>query len=174
MNYRITRLEGNEGDAFVAKLVLLFQDVVHNGSSLGFLPPLTAEVASAFWREILAEVAEGERVFLVASVGDEIVGGIQLSLAKKQNAQHRAEVQKLMVHSNFRKQGIASALLREVDKVANSIGRTLLFLDTEAASDAERLYPRCGYTRVGEIPQYARSVDHSLITTVIFYKLLEP
>lgn len=174
MTYSIESLQGNEGEDIVAKLVLLLQDIVRNGSSLGFLPPLTAEVAAAYWRETLNEVMKGERVSLVATAGDQIVGGIQLALAKKQNAQHRAEVQKLMVHSHFRHQGIASTLLREIDTVANFIGRTLLFLDTEAGSDAERLYPKCGYSRVGEIPQYARSVDQTLITTVIFYKLLQP
>ena len=45
-------------------------------------------------------------------------------------------------------------------------------LDTEQGSVAERLYEKCGYTRAGVIPRYARSADGSLISTVVFYKLL--
>jgi hypothetical protein len=60
----------------------------------------------------------------------------------------------------------------EVEESARAAGRTLLVLDTEQGSVAEKLYEKCGYTRAGVIPQYALSADGSLITTVVFYKLL--
>ena len=49
----------------------------------------------------------------------------------------------------------------------------LLVLDTERGSNAEQLYQRVGYTRVGVIPQFALNHDGSqLIDTVLFYKQL--
>jgi GNAT superfamily N-acetyltransferase len=169
---QIQRQSGTESDHLLPDLVSLLQDVVHNGASVGFLPPLAADLAEQYWRETLSEVTRGERVLLTAVENGEVVGGVQLALATKQNALHRAEVQKLIVRSSFRNRGIGTALLREVEKAAKHMGRTLLFLDTEAGSAAEKLYPMCGYSRAGEIPQYARRTDQSLVTTVIFYKVL--
>ena len=39
-------------------------------------------------------------------------------------------------------------------------------------SVAEKLSEKCGYARAGVIPQYALNADRSLISTVVFYKLL--
>jgi GNAT superfamily N-acetyltransferase len=97
---------------------------------------------------------------------------VQLALVTKQNGLHRAEVQKLLVHTDFRQRGIARALMSAVEEAARAVGRTLLVLDTEQGSIAEQLYERCGYARSGIIPHYALSTDGSLITTVVFYKLL--
>jgi ribosomal protein S18 acetylase RimI-like enzyme len=97
---------------------------------------------------------------------------VQLALATKENGRHRAEVQKLLVHTRFRRRGIARSLMSAVEKAALRMGRTLLVLDTEEGSPAERPYEKCGYARAGIIPQYARSAEGSLISTVIFYRLL--
>jgi len=44
-------------------------------------------------------------------------------------------------------------------------------LDTEKGSEAERVYPRLGWTRIGEIPGYSISpVDRELRDEVFFYK----
>ena len=131
------------------------------------------ETAKHYWEGIFKEIKEGKRILLVAGEADEIIGtGIQLELAMKENATHRADVQKVMVAPRFRRQGVARALMNAVEDSARQAGRTLLVLDTERDSDAEHLYPGCGYTRSGVIPQYARRTDGSLIDTVVFYRLL--
>jgi ribosomal protein S18 acetylase RimI-like enzyme len=130
------------------------------------------EVAEEYWLETLNDVAQGKRILLVSSEAGEVTGAVQLALATKQNALHRAEVQKLLVHTGFRQRGIARALMNAVEESARAVERTLLVLDTEQGSIAEKLYERCGYTRAGVIPVYARSADGSLISTVVFYKLL--
>lgn len=150
----------------------LLQDSVHSGSSVGFLPPLKFETAEEYWLEILNEVAQGSRLLLVSRETGGVAGTVQLALATKQNASHRAEVQKLLVHTSFRHRGIARALMAAAEESARAAGRTLLVLDTEQGSIAEQLYEKCGYTRAGVIPRYARSADYALISTVLFYKLL--
>ena len=110
---------------------------------------------------------------MFAAVGNgEIFGTVQLELAAKQNAQHRAEVQKLMVHSKHRKKGIAKALMDQMEAAARETGRTLLVLDTLEGDTAERLYEKWNYQRAGSIPQYARCADGKLHPTVLFYKFL--
>lgn len=170
--HRSESLSEEQARPLVPQLAALLQDAVHHGSSVGFLPPLTTETAERYWLETLCEVGQGKRILLVAGEGGEVKGSVQLALAAKQNGLHRAEVQKLLVHTRFRNRGVARSLMAAAEESARAAGRTLLVLDTEQGSTAERLYERCGYTRSGVIPQFALSADGSLITTVVFYKLL--
>jgi acetyltransferase len=57
-----------------------------------------------------------------------------------------------------------------VEGVACQEGRHLLLLDTRLGDDAERLYTRMGYLRIGVMPQFARSSRGTLDATVIFYR----
>jgi GNAT superfamily N-acetyltransferase len=170
--YKIERLSEEQAKIILSQLVALLQDAVHNGSSVGFLPPLAIETAEEYWLEALNEVEQGKRILLVASEAGDVAGAAQLALATKQNGLHRAEVQKLVVHTRFRRRGVARALMGAVEEAARAAGRTLLVLDTEQGSAAEQLYVKCGYTRAGVIPQFALSAEGSLITTVVFYKLI--
>lgn len=170
--HKIERLSEEQARQRLTQLVALLQDAVHNGSSVGFLPPLTFETAEEYWLETLNEVAQGKRLLLVSSEEGEVTGAVQLALATKQNGLHRAEVQKLLVHTSFRNRGIARALMKAAEEYARAAGRTLLVLDTEQGSVAEKLYEKCGYERSGVIPQYALNAEGALITTVVFYKLL--
>jgi acetyltransferase len=169
---RVERLSEEQARPILPKLAALLQDAVHSGSSVGFLPPLASETATEYWLEALKEVGQGKRILLVASDGGDVAGTVQLALATRQNGLHRAEVQKLIVHTGFRNRGIARALLGAAEESARAAGRTLLVLDTEQGSVAERLYEKCGYTRAGVIPRYALNADRSFISTVVFYKLL--
>lgn len=170
--HKIECLSGEQARPIMPKLVVVLQDSVDSGASVGFLPPLTFEAAEEYWLETLDEVAQGKRILLISSEAGDVTGTVQLALVNKQNALHRAEVQKLLVHTSFRHSGIARALMDAVEDVARAAGRTLLVLDTEQDSIAEKMYEKFGYTRAGVIPQYARIADGSLITTVVFYKLL--
>lgn len=170
--HKVGLLSEEEAKAVLPDLVTLLQDTVNGGSSVGFLPPLASDAAEAYWLETLNEVAEGKRILLVAREAEEVTGSVQLALVTKQNGLHRAEVQKLIVHTHSRGRGIARALMSVVEEAARKAGRTLLVLDTEQGSVAEQLYSKCGYTRAGIIPQYALGADGLMISTVVFYKLL--
>ena len=63
--------------------------------------------------------------------------------------------------------------MRAAEDEASRIGRTLLTLDTEFGSAAEQLYLRLGWTKYGEVPAYATSVDNRSRDAVsFFYKTL--
>ena len=51
-------------------------------------------------------------------------------------------------------------------------GKTLLVLDT-ANGEAERLYERLGWTRVGMIPGYALLPQGGLCGTTVYYRNLD-
>lgn len=171
--HHIRSISAEDGAKLLSDLLELLQDSVEHGASVGFLLPFSVSNNKAYWDETLKEIESGKRILLIAEKSGRVVGSVQLELATKPNSQHRAEVQKLLVHSVHRRLGIGQALMTAVEEVALDIGRTLLVLDTLLGDDGERLYARCGYVRVGEIPKYASLSDGSLHATVVFYKFLD-
>jgi GNAT superfamily N-acetyltransferase len=147
-------------------------DCVEGGASVSFMAPLTRDRADAFWREVIAGAARGERLLLVAEEADgRIVGTVQVVFAQSENQPHRADVAKMLVHRQARRRGVGEALLARAELLAQQAGKTLLVLDT-ASGDAERLYARRGWQRCGVIPEYALLPDGGLCDTTIFYRTL--
>lgn len=154
-------------------LIELLRDAVEGGASVGFLSALKRELAAVFWRDVLHEAQSPYRVILVAITEDgDVAGAVQLALGQKENGRHRAEVQKLLVHSRYRNQGLGRRLMEAIEHEAQQRGLSLLVLDTIEGELAEQLYLKLGYIRVGEIPNYASYPDGRLWATVIFYKEL--
>ncbi|MFB6364073.1 GNAT family N-acetyltransferase [Paenibacillus elgii] len=151
------------------QLAELLIDTVESGASVGFLPPLSKEEAVDYWKSVL----EPGVVLWAAKLGQTIVGAVQLQLAQKKNAAHRAEIAKLMVHTRSRRNGIARALMLAAEERARTENRSLLVLDTRAGDPSNLLYRSLGYVEAGRIPRYARSADGSLNDTVFYYKEVE-
>jgi GNAT superfamily N-acetyltransferase len=170
---RVRRVGAAEAAARVSELADLLIACVRAGGSVSFLWPLATDKATAFWRHVGDGVARGERALLIAESPDgRLVGTVQLVLALPENQPHRADVAKLLVHPDTRRQGIAQRLMKMVDTIARDERRTLLVLDTVTGDTAERLYPRVGWQRVGEIPDYALRPDGTPCSTTVFYKAI--
>jgi GNAT superfamily N-acetyltransferase len=159
-------------DVQVDGLAALLIDCVDGDASASFMYPLAAETARAFWRRVATGVAAGERAILVAEDADGIVGTVQLILAQPENQPHRADLAKMLVHRRARRRGLGAALIAAAEQMGRDCGKTLLVLDTETGSDAERLYARMGWIRVGEIPDYALRPRGGLVPTTVFYRRL--
>lgn len=156
--------------AEVEQLADVLIDCVDGGASVSFMAPLSREHAVRFWRMVAEDVADGERALLVAEDADGICGTVQLILAQPENQPHRADVAKMLVHRRARRHGIGGALLHEAEHVGRAEGKTLLVLDTVTGSDADRLYGRHGWVRVGEVPDYALLPHGELRGTTFFYR----
>lgn len=163
-----------EAAARIAELSAVLIDCVEGGASVGFMAPLSREKADAFWRRVADGVASGDRLLLVAEdrAGGAIVGTVQVVLGLPENQPHRGDVTKMLVHRSARRRGLGGALMHAAAEAARAAGRTLLVLDTVTGSDAERLYARLGWTRVGVIPNYALMPDGAPCDTTVFYKTL--
>ncbi len=153
-------------------LIDLLIDAVEHGASVGFVLPLSRIEAGQYWDGLAPSIAAGNRLLWVAECDGAIVGTVQLELATKMNALNRAEVQKLLVHTRARRGGVARRLMQAVEETAPKLGRGLLFLDTEAASDAECFYRTLGYACIGGLPQYACSPQGEWRANAIYYKTL--
>ncbi len=101
-----------------------------------------------------------------------LVGTVQVVLAQPENQPHRGDIAKLLVKRAERRRGIAEQLMERAEAEAAAAGKSLLVLDT-ASGDAERLYVRRGWRRVGEIPGYALWPDGRPCPTTIFDKWLD-
>jgi ribosomal protein S18 acetylase RimI-like enzyme len=170
----IEALTAAAAEAARPALVALLRDAVDGGASLGFLPPLDPTEAAEYWDSVGVALRDGSRVLLVARDAAGIVGSVQLDLAMRANARHRAEVTKLMVHRAARRRGLGRALMLELEHHARRLDRTTLVLDTRQGDPSEALYRALGWEPAGVIPRYAASADGTLHTTALYYKLLDP
>jgi len=158
----------------IGPLSTVLIDCVEGGASVGFMLPMTRDKAETFWRGVANGVAAGERILLVAEDGGEIVGTVQVVLKQPENQPHRGDVSKMLVHRKARRRGVGAALMRAAEEAARRAGKTVLVLDTVTGSDAERLYTRLGWERVGIIPNYALWPQGGLCPTTYFHKQITP
>ncbi len=173
MTHTIKLLTPQQAQTMRAALIDLLVDSVESGASVNFVWPMTPAKAETWWEGALASHARGERLIFTAEAEGRADGTVQLILAPQENQAFRADLAKLLVHSRARRQGLGAALMRAAEDEAHRIGRTLLTLDTEFGSAAERLYLRLGWTKYGEVPAYATSVDNRSRDAVsFFYKTL--
>jgi len=157
----------------LAALVGLLKNAVDSGASVGYLPPLAEAEGEAYWRGIVEDVRRGSCVLLGACDADgTLVGTAQLLLAMRPNGSHRAEVAKVIVHTEARRRGIGRALMLALEEHARRLGRTTLVLDTRRGDPSERLYTSVGYTLAGVIPRYAKSADGALDPSAFYYRVL--
>jgi GNAT superfamily N-acetyltransferase len=156
--------------AQIEALADLLIDCVAGGASVSFMHPLAPAKAQAFWRGVADGVAAGERALLVAEDEAGIIGTVQLVLGQPENQPHRADLSKMLVHRRARRRGLGEALMQAAEEMARDCGKSLLVLDTVTDSDAERLYVRLGWVRVGTIPEYALLSHGGLWGTTVFYK----
>ncbi len=154
-------------------LAELLRDCVATGASVNFVMPFGLDDSLAYWRDkVSPAVQAGHRDVFTAHVAGRLAGTVQLDFGTPPNQPHRADVSKLLVHPDYRRQGIARALMMALEENASQRGRRLLTLDT-ATDDAEALYRSLGYQRSGVIPGYALdAAGEHFLDTIIMYKTL--
>ncbi|KWC13516.1 GNAT family N-acetyltransferase [Burkholderia ubonensis] len=169
----IRRVSGDEVTTFIDALSDVLIDCVEGGASVSFMSPISRDTAARFWRQVADGVIRGERILLVAErVDGRVVGTVQLITALPENQPHRADVAKMLVHRDARRQGVGARLMAAADDAARAAGKAVLVLDTVTGSDAARLYERAGWQRVGDVPNYALMPDGRYCATTFFHKQL--
>ncbi|MBD2814931.1 GNAT family N-acetyltransferase [Xenorhabdus sp. Flor] len=154
------------------ELINLLHNCVESDASIGFIAPLKANEAVHYWQDVEEDLASGHRLLLVALEDEHIAGSVQLSLCRKKNGQHRADVEKLMVHTAYRQRGIGRMLMNELEQLAKKHQCSLLVLDTRTNDPASALYRKLGFVEVGEIPNYVINSAGEFSATTYFYKLI--
>ena len=156
----------------IPRLAEILIDAVAGGAGVSFLHPLSKSDAEEFWRGQLSGIKAGMTFPVIAEHEGETVGIVLLIKAWAQNQPHRADIAKMLVHSDFRRGGIATHLIRALEDKARAVGVKLLTFDAVQGSAAEDFYKRLGYICVGYFPGYAYSGTGKLDGTALFYKQL--
>ena len=154
-------------------LAQLLLDAVENGASVGFMADLDVDQAQAWSDGLKEEVASGNLLLWVVVQDERVLASTQLALCQKANGLNRAEVQKLLVREHARRRGLGQQLMSALELAAIQHKRGMLYLDTEAGSPAEDFYKALGYTRAGEIPDYACDPSGRYKPTALYYKILQ-
>ncbi|MBW9112605.1 GNAT family N-acetyltransferase [Rhizobium cauense] len=170
MTITIRLLDAAEARAAIPDLCDVLADCVNGGASVGFMQPYTNADAEPYWQGVADAVASGATLLLVAESEGRAVGTVQVGAAQMPNQPHRGDLKKLLVHRSERGKGLARLLMDAAEREAAACGKTILVLDTATGSDAEAIYPRLGWERVGVIPDYALWPEGGLCATTLFYK----
>jgi len=164
-------LDAAAAQAAIGELADVLADCVEGGASVSFMLPFSPADAARYFEKVIASVARDETVLIAAKHDGRIVGTVQLGLDMPPNQPHRGDIRKLLVHRSARNHGLGAALMERAEQEAKARGRTLLVLDT-AGSEAERLYVRTGWQRVGVVPDYAMWPGGGFCDTTFFWKKL--
>ena len=169
----VALLSAAEAEAEIGELAEILWDCVDDGASVNFVKPFTREQAQSHWQRVIASMKDGGTVMLGARHEGRLAGTVLLGIDTPPNQPHRADIKKLLVHRRARRHGLAKALMAAVEAEARRRGRTLLTLDTQCGSAAERLYHALDYTLLGIIPRYAVAPDGRAVDDcAFFYKSL--
>ncbi len=135
-------------------------DSVHNGAAISFMQNISPSDAEDFWRrDVTSAVQAGDTILFGAFDGNRMLGTVQLILAMPPNQPHRAEIAKMIVHPDGRRQGLGTALMSAALTKAQEVGKTLVTLDTRSGDISEALYRQLGFQQAGKIPDYAYDPD---------------
>ena len=155
-------------DAAIPRLAEILVDAVDAGAGVSFMAPLARKTAEDFWRGI-DPVAN--KVF-TAEVEGIVAGTVMLMPAWAPNQPHRCDVAKLLVHRDFRRQGIGTMLMNALEVEAYRLGLSLIVFDAVGHGSVETFYRNLGFTCIGHIPGYAYSGRGQLDDTAFFFKQL--
>ena len=168
----VRRLVAEELDKWRDDLATVLAESVAAGASVGFMSPFKHGDAAHWWDGCLAGIKARKGLIFAALDAKRLVGTVQLGLDNPPNQFHRAEIRKMLVHPDYRSRGLARRLMAAAEAEARQRGLTLLTLDTNQGSEAEALYGKIGFQRVGGIPDYAKWPDGQPSTAVFFWKQL--
>jgi GNAT superfamily N-acetyltransferase len=174
-----TRIEALDAAAYAAaipELADLLLDSVASGASVNFLSGVTRQAAVEWWSARQPQVGDGTITPFIARWATQeagvprLVGCTLLIRSRNQNAPHRAEIAKVLVHTSARRDGIGRALMEAAEARAADEGRWLLHLDTETGSAAEALYRALGWHELGIMPNHSLRTDGVPAATTFFWK----
>lgn len=107
------------------------------------------------YERYFGEQQQGERIVLVALVGETVVGYVTLVWQSGYPPFREAgipEIVDLNVITAFQKRGIGTALIQTCEQLARDAGKPVMGIGTGTTPDyasAQRLYPQLGYVEDG-------------------------
>lgn len=105
--------------------------ITHDRAICTFLPPLSHEKLLHWWKERIAEVADGTRLIWILVLvgrgplkGPDVMGVVMLSMPPSETGSFRGAVEKLLVQRSFRGKGGARLLMAALESGAAKLARS--------------------------------------------------
>jgi GNAT superfamily N-acetyltransferase len=146
----------------------IFHAVISTGDTYAYSPQLTIDEARTTW------TAPPARAFL-AELGGAVVGTYTLRPNQPGLGNHVANAG-YMVAPAARGHGIAGAPCEHSIETARRAGFSALQFNFVVSSNtaAARLWQRCGFSIVGQVPGAVRHSEHGLTDVFIMHRFLSP
>ena len=167
--FEIRRLAAAEVIERKAEFESLLKDAVEVGGTVGFLLPITADKLDRYWSGVARDVEAGERELLAALEHGKVIGAVQIAYEKAESVRHRADLQKLIVHSSEHRRGVARALLVDALERMHALGVAMYTITTFKEGPAEDLVRSLLFTRFGTMPHYGLTPDGKLHDASMHY-----
>jgi RimJ/RimL family protein N-acetyltransferase len=117
--------------------------------------PPTEEEERTFFDGMLKDVRERESVYLIAFVGDELIGNGRVTRGKGRH--HHVGNMGISLRAPYRNEGIGVALMQSLIDEARALGLRLLTLTCfETNAPALHVYEKLGFRKAGVIPNAIR------------------
>lgn len=121
-----------------------------------------------FWnlQNLISEVKSKNSKFLVALINGEIVGfaGIKIVLDE-------ADIMNIVVKKSFRRQGVAKALMNDIENLCVSFNISTINLEVNENNFAAiNLYKISGFTEVGRRKKYYNNINDAILMKKILKK----
>lgn len=104
-------------------------------------------------KSVSDELTNPLSLWLVAIEGDRVAGYVG-----SQTVMGETDMMNVAVHPDFRRSGIAEALIRELEIQLKSLESRCLTLEVRASNEpARNLYEKLGFSQIGKRPNYYRN-----------------
>lgn len=123
----------------------VLQACVKDGASVGFTDPNDRRAIDSFWKDKIYSLASHDCELFIARDNGFLAATVFINYCRTPNGRHRAEISKLLVHPQARRQGIARELMNRAEAMAREKRFHCLFLiHAVAMSPAIYIFPRAG------------------------------
>lgn len=167
--FEIRRLAATELLDRIEEFHWLLRDAVESGGTVGFVLPVTDDKLNRYWTGVARDLEAGERELLAAIEHGKVIGALQIAYEKAESVRHRADLQKLIVHSSEHRRGIARALLVAALERMPALGVAMYTITTFKEGVAENLVRSLLFTRFGVMPHYGLTPDGKLHDASMHY-----
>lgn len=90
----------------------------------------------------------------ISGTNYEVAGVVSLNEPATETGPFRGELEKLFTSPHHRRKGVGRIVIRELERVAREDVRWSLLLGTIVGTEAEKVYERLGYRRMGVVEEY--------------------
>lgn len=149
---------GDDFDSIKKSWAKLLSVTLKDDSILGFEESFFANenLVDQYTEQIKSEINRSELVLLIATYQSEIIVCCTLKLNKQQTTSHICDLQKGLIHPEYRSKGLLEKSLAHIASYCIKQNIELLTLDVRTNSVGYKVWIKSGFYTYGELDDYCR------------------